>query len=256
MDVQVEVQEKATQEKSAPSRKKAAPRMTRSGRKFGTRSVPRETRMEEMLQVAGRIFAARGYHGTSMDDVAAQADISKPLLYRYFGSKDGLYIALIERAGQHLLAGMSHVSTEGEPIERVERSVNAILAFIDRYRDSWRVLFSEGLMASTPVAEHVMKLRNRMISGSNQTFAQIVGDSSEAGCRQVEPLTYALYGAGESIARWWLAHPETPVSTLRQLMLGMLIPALTTMRDNHAKPEAVESTAKPSLAEQFQPTAD
>lgn len=243
MDVQIKVQDSVAQEKAVPGKRKSPPRMTRSGRKFGTRSVPRETRMEEMLQVAGRMFAARGYHGTSMDDVAAQADISKPLLYRYFGSKDGLYIALIERAGQRLLAGMSHVSNEGEPLERVERSVNAILAFIDRHRDSWRVLFSEGLLASTPVAEHVMKLRHRMISGSNQTFAQIIGDASEEGCRQVEPLTYALYGAGESIARWWLAHPETPVETLRQLMLGMLIPALTTMRDNHARPEIPASVA-------------
>ncbi len=231
-------------QKKPPVRKKAAARTTRSGRKFGTRSVPRETRMEEMLQVAARVFAARGYHGTSMDDIANQADISKPLLYRYFGSKDGLYIALIERAGEHLLAGMGLISHESDPLARVERSVNAILTFIDRYRDFWRVLFNEGLIASTPVAEHVMKLRDRMIANSNRTFAQIVGDPSEAGCREVEPLTYALYGAGESIARWWLAHPETPVATLRQLMLGMLIPALTTLRNRQSSSSATASSSR------------
>ncbi len=232
----------ALQKKTTVRKKEAVARTTRSGRKFGTRSVPRETRMEEMLQVAARVFAASGYHGTSMDDIASQADISKPLLYRYFGSKDGLYIALIERAGEHLLAGMGSISHEGDPLARVERGVNAILTFIDRYRDFWRVLFNEGLMASTPIAEHVMKLRNRMIASSNRTFAQIVGDSSEAGCREVEPLTYALYGAGESIARWWLAHPETPVATLRQLMLGMLIPALTSMRDRQSSNPTAESS--------------
>lgn len=223
-----------TLEKQAASRTKpiAVPRLTRSGHRFGTRSVPRETRMEEMLQVAARIFAARGYHGTSMDDVASQADISKPLLYRYFGSKDGLYIALIDRAGEHLLAGMGAVSFDGDPLARAERSVSVILNFIDRYRDFWRVLFSEGLTASTPVAEHVTQLRRRMIASSNLTFAQIIGDTSERGCREVEPLTYALYGAGESIARWWLAHPATPIENLRQLLLDILIPALTTMRQN------------------------
>jgi AcrR family transcriptional regulator len=234
--------------KKTPAGKNVAARTTRSGRKFGTRSVPRETRMEEMLQVAARVFAARGYHGTSMDDIASQADISKPLLYRYFGSKDGLYIALIERAGEHLLAGMGLISHEGDPLARVERGVNAILTFIDRYRDFWRVLFSEGLIASPPVAEHVMKLRNRMIAHSNRTFAQIVGDPSEAGCRAVEPLTYALYGAGESIARWWLAHPETPVATLRQLMLGMLIPALASMRNRHAPVAATQGDRSRSQA--------
>lgn len=218
-------------------RRQAEPRLTRSGHRFGTRSVPRETRMEEMLQVAARIFAARGYHGTSMDDVAAQADISKPLLYRYFGSKDGLYIALIDRAGQHLLSGLGTIPFDGDPLARAERGVSAILNFIDRYRDFWRVLFSEGLTASTPVAEHVTQLRRRMITSSNLTFAQIAGDTSDRGCREVEPLTYALYGAGESIARWWLANPSTPLETLRQLLLDILIPALTAMRNNHGRVE-------------------
>lgn len=222
------------QRKAAPRKSRVAtPRITRSGRRFGTRSVPRETRMEEMLQVAARVFAANGYHGTSMDDIASQADISKPLLYRYFGSKDGLYIALIERAGEHLLSSVSAIPFDGEPLERAERGVNAILNFIERYRDFWRVLFNEGLMASRPVAQHVTVLRSRMIDSSSRTFAQIIGDPSEAGCREVEPLTYALYGAGESLARWWLAHPETPMCTLRQLMLDILVPALSTMRNNH-----------------------
>ncbi len=106
----MEVQEKLTQDKTAPRRKSSQPAHDSLRTQVWNSQHPRETRMEEMLQVAGRIFAERGYHGTSMDDIAAEADISKPLLYRYFGSKDGLYIALIERAGQHLLTGMRHMS--------------------------------------------------------------------------------------------------------------------------------------------------
>ncbi|MGI8624769.1 MAG: helix-turn-helix domain-containing protein, partial [Solirubrobacteraceae bacterium] len=52
----------------------------------GTRQVPRAVREEQMLRVAGEVFAERGFHPASMDEIAGRADISKPMLYAYFGS--------------------------------------------------------------------------------------------------------------------------------------------------------------------------
>ena len=59
-----------------------------------------------MLAVAGEVFAERGFHAASMDEIAERADISKPMLYAYFGSKEGLYSAYMERVGGELLAAM------------------------------------------------------------------------------------------------------------------------------------------------------
>ena len=59
-----------------------------------------------MLEVAGRVFAAHGFHDASMDEIAQDAGISKPMIYNYFGSKEGLYFAYIELAGQRLLSRM------------------------------------------------------------------------------------------------------------------------------------------------------
>src|SRR3954452_5903956 len=70
------------------------------------RRVPRLEREESMLDAAGTAFAAGGFAATSMDAIAAAAGISKPMLYSYFGSKQGLYVAYLERSGAALLESM------------------------------------------------------------------------------------------------------------------------------------------------------
>src|SRR5687767_14290304 len=70
------------------------------------RRVPRVERQQQMLDVAARVFAERGYHAASMDEIAAEVGVSKPMLYAYFDSKEGLYLACIDRAGQDLLESM------------------------------------------------------------------------------------------------------------------------------------------------------
>src|SRR5213080_3115010 len=76
----------------------------------GRRKVPRAVRERQMLEVAGRVFAARGFHDASMDEIAQGAGISKPMVYSYFGSKEGLYFAYIELAGQRLLERMAEAA--------------------------------------------------------------------------------------------------------------------------------------------------
>ena len=63
-------------------------------------------REPQILEVAGQVFAARGYHAASMEEIAARADVTKPMVYSYFGSKERLYLAYIERSGRELLDRM------------------------------------------------------------------------------------------------------------------------------------------------------
>ena len=69
----------------------------------GTRGMPREQRERLILDVAGQVFARAGYESASMDEIAEEAGVSKPMLYAYFRSKEGLYLAYIERAGGELI---------------------------------------------------------------------------------------------------------------------------------------------------------
>ena len=64
--------------------------------------MPRAARRAQLLRVADGLFTERGYEATSMDDVAAAAEISKPVLYDHFGSKEGLFAACVEQVGDEL----------------------------------------------------------------------------------------------------------------------------------------------------------
>ncbi|MFP5307553.1 MAG: TetR/AcrR family transcriptional regulator [Gammaproteobacteria bacterium] len=187
--------------------------------------------MEEMLQVAGQVFAARGYYGASMEEIAQVAGISKPLLYRYYGSKDGLYLALIERAGQHLLTGLELVKGEPDPLKRIDLGTAGLLSFVDRYRDLWLVLFNEAMGGGSPVSRKVQDFRAQMIASTTITISELLDERTPDGLRFAEAVTHAVYGAGEAIARWWMRNPEIPVEQIRELMLDYTLPSLRHLRD-------------------------
>src|SRR5919198_3129025 len=105
------------------------------------RRLPRKEREELMLQAAGRAFAARGFHAASMDAIAAAAGVTKPMLYRYFGSKEGLYAAYVRTSGRELVDGVRAPETRGEPAEvRLRAGLRAFLRYVDARRESWTVL--------------------------------------------------------------------------------------------------------------------
>src|SRR5690349_18157807 len=97
---------------------------TKSSPPSSRRRVPRAEREEAMLEAAGLAFADHGFHRASMDAIATAAGISKPMLYSYFGSKEGLYAAYIERSGQALLTALRNAApTEASARERLSAGV-------------------------------------------------------------------------------------------------------------------------------------
>ena len=71
------------------------------------RRLPRAEREAQMLRAAATLFASHGFHATSMDDVAAACGVTKPMVYSYFGSKEGLMTTLLEQTGNMLLATLA-----------------------------------------------------------------------------------------------------------------------------------------------------
>src|SRR5437588_7256787 len=106
------------------------------------RRMPRFERERQMLEVAGRSFAARGFHAVSMDEIAKQAGISKPMLYHYFRSKEGLYVAYVRQEGSALLDGMRNAAPPGAPpAERLWEGTLAFFGYVDEHRPGWGLLY-------------------------------------------------------------------------------------------------------------------
>jgi AcrR family transcriptional regulator len=173
-------------------------------RRAGTRLVPRAVREEQMLEVAGEVFAERGFHPASMDEIAERADISKPMLYAYFGSKEGLYGSYMERMGARLLAAMdAAIDPALEPGPQVRASMTAFLAFVERHREGWAVLQRELVAGGGgPPAGDVARVRAAIARRMTTLLSPHLGDI------RADALAHGFVGAGESLAAWWLDHPE------------------------------------------------
>jgi AcrR family transcriptional regulator len=186
--------------------------------------MPRREREQAILDVAGHVFA-RGYHGAAMDEIAALADVSKPMLYAYFGSKEGLYMAYVDRTGRELLDRLVGArAPAGTPTALLRSRILEFLAFVAEHRDGWHVLFGE-LTSSQPVAEQVAQLRSQIAEWVTAMLEP--GADAECGLppAAVDAIAHAIVGAGESLANWWLDHPEVGREQVAEWYVGVVLGA-------------------------------
>src|SRR3954452_21208129 len=129
-----------------------------------------------MLQVAEGVFAERGYQATSMDEIAARVGVTKPMLYDYFGSKEGLLAACLARARQQLHERtVAAVSAGGDPREIMRRTVLAFFAFVDEHAAAWRVLQSEAMLVGGPGAAGIEEIRRQQSAYTQSLLAAMPG---------------------------------------------------------------------------------
>ena len=197
-----------------------------SHRKAARRKLPRAARERQMLEVAARVFGQRGYHAASMDEIARACGVTKPMLYAYFGSKDGLYLATVDRMGSYLVAAVERLLEERDPVRRLREGVDVILELIQRDRHGWAVLYAEGL-GEGPVARHVARYREQIVQAAAVTLADAVPGRS---VKQAEPYAVGLLGAGETLARWWLDRDSLPFETLQAVTQALVEAALAAFR--------------------------
>jgi AcrR family transcriptional regulator len=177
--------------------------------------LARADRERLMLQAAGEAFASHGFHGSSMDEIARAAGISKPMLYRYFGSKEDLYAAYLRLAGRDLIERVRAPGTRGQPpLARLRAGLIAFFAYVEEHRAGWTVLHGE---TTTPtdahIAEEVDELRRRIIGMLTTLF----GDAAFA---------HAFTGAAESLATWWVNQPQPSVEHAATLLMKIAEAAL------------------------------
>ncbi len=178
--------------------------------------MPRPARERLILEVAGQVFARSGYHAAAMDEIAELADVSKPMLYAYFGSKEGLYVAYIDRTGRELLKRLVGAGGTGlSPGRALRGRILEFLAFVQEHRDGWTVLFQE-MTTLRPVADEVAELRSRLADAVGRMVQDAVPDAARLSPPAADAAAQAIVGAGESLATWWLAHPEVSRAQLAE----------------------------------------
>ena len=151
--------------------------------------------------MARRAFAERGFDGTSVEEIAARAKVSKPVLYEHFGGKEGLYAVVVDREVRSLLDRITRALTGGHPRELVEQAALALLDYIEDDTDGFRVLVRDS---------PVMSGSGNFSSVLNDVAHQAEGIlGEEFRTRGFDPklaelYSQALVGMVGLTGRWWL----------------------------------------------------
>jgi AcrR family transcriptional regulator len=186
--------------------------------------VPRRVREQEMLRVAERTFAQRGFHAASVDAIAEGAGISKPMVYAYFGSKEGLYRACMAQARERLFETVQReVDPRAAPDQQLWLGLLAFFTFVQEQRDSWAVLLGDVTAGTGPFAQEGATVRREvaaLVSDLLRRAAQAEGVGA-AALEMTEPLARALIGSGESLAAWWAEHPDEPAERVALVLMNL-----------------------------------
>src|SRR5918992_2338246 len=130
----------ASKQMSSPE----VPGVAKVDKEAGKRRMRGPERRAQLLAVARKVFGRAGFHGVSMDDVAREAGVTKPILYDHFNSKEELYLALLDADAASLeervrAALLAHTGNR----ERIRQSFQAYFDFVDEHAGGFRLLVQE-----------------------------------------------------------------------------------------------------------------
>src|SRR5512142_276773 len=97
-------------------------------------------RRAQLVEVGRAVFAKRGFEATSVEEIAARAKVSKPIVDEHFGGKEGLYAVLVDREMDYVVTRIAAAISTGTPRERVERAALAFLSYVRDQPDGFIVL--------------------------------------------------------------------------------------------------------------------
>ena len=202
--------------------------------KAGTKGVPRLDRENQILDAASVEFGTQGYAATSIVSIAAKAGISKPLIYNYFGSKEGLFIACVERAGSVLADEIERIARgDSIGIERGILTLAGIFATLEPQPHIWKLFFDPSAPTTGAVdgaiAHYTQRISKLADEGVSELMALAGGPPHTGVARgdvlDISAMTAVWLSIVDSLVTWWLDHPSESADDMTQ-RCGRLIAAL------------------------------
>ncbi|SNT61168.1 transcriptional regulator, TetR family [Streptosporangium subroseum] len=105
-------------------------------------------RREQLIQISRTLFAEKGFDGTSVEEIAATANVSKPVVYEHFGGKEGVYAVVVDREMQKLLGMVTEALAASHSLIKLERAALALLAYVEENSEGFRILVRDSHAAS------------------------------------------------------------------------------------------------------------
>lgn len=209
----------------------------RKSRSSRARMSGRERR-EQLIGIGRRQFAERGFEGATVEDIAAAAGVSKPVVYEHFGGKEGLYAVVVDREIEALLGAVTRALTSGGSSRTlIEQAAMALLDYIEDSTDGFRIL-----------------VRDSPTGHPTGTFSTIMSDiatqvehilAAQFKARSLDPKTAPMYaqmlvGMVSLVGQWWLDSRKFKKHEVAAHVVNLAWNGLTTLE---AKPVLSEKSS-------------
>jgi AcrR family transcriptional regulator len=169
-------------------------------------------RRAQLIEVGRKTFAELGFANTSVEELAARAGVSKPILYEHFGGKEGLYAVIVDREMERILGMIGEAIGSGSARELVEGSAVAMLTYVRDYPEGFTVLTRDAPPVSgsqTPMSGLLNVVAERVTDVFGASFREAGYDPKLA------PIySHAVVGMVTFVSQWWLEDRKLPVEVV------------------------------------------
>jgi AcrR family transcriptional regulator len=164
--------------------------------------LPRSARRNQLLGAAEEVFVAQGYHAAAMDDIAERAGVSKPVLYQHFPGKLELYLALLDKHCDALVAQVAAaLASTSDNKQRVAATIGAYFDYVEHESGAFRLVFESDLNNEAAVRERTHRVTQECAEAIRDVIATDTGLSDEESML----LAVGLTGIAHVTARYWLS---------------------------------------------------
>ncbi|RPK54192.1 transcriptional regulator BetI [Streptomyces sp. ADI96-02] len=180
----------------------------------GTKGVPRARREAQILGAATEEFGRHGHAAASMASIARRVGVTKPLLYTYFGSKDGLYLACLEAIAAPLVSAVDAAMAEGPPGSGTPGAsvpqlvLEAVFRTLEGRRHAWFVLYDRTLRPGSELHTAARRHRGRIDALAVSGTAEVLRAHGDDDPLDADALKHVWTGTVSALVGWWISHPD------------------------------------------------
>jgi AcrR family transcriptional regulator len=165
-----------------------------------TKRLTSAQRRAQLIDVGRVVFAERGYEGSSVEEIAGRAGVSKPILYGHFGGKEGLYAVVVDREIESVVTLITAAISTGTPRERVEAACLAFLIYVRDNPDGFAVLAHDAPV--TVGSDNMTSLLHDVAERVGDVFTATF-KASGYSAKHAPIYAHALVGMVTFVGQWW-----------------------------------------------------
>jgi AcrR family transcriptional regulator len=190
------------------------------------RRLPSAERRALIEEAAGQLFGEHGYAGTRLEEIAAAANVTKPVLYRHFDSKKALYLALLAKHVEQLPRFVDPAVEDEALVARLPMILDGWFAYVEAHPYAWRMIFRD-----TTGDEDIRAFRRAAQERARAVLVDLLRAQPDRSTSEpeLEPTAELIRTGMAGLALWWIEHPEVPrpvlVEVVTRALRGLLQPA-------------------------------